>query len=272
MSCSKVTPMPPWSWTHSCSSSEPYCPMNALAALARRSRRRARRPPPPRRPGRLMAWLAWSQRVHVGVPVLERLVGRQRASEGVPVEGPLHGHVEGGLHDADGLGVREHQRDLELALDLGARPRPPSPTTAVAGTRTSSNVTRSKRRVTSTVRMGSIVSPGASAGTSTCVSPAPVRPVTSRWRAWAADSTGRLTPSSTTSSPSARTSRATVPSEAFGAGSAQAPGGHGLSSEQLAEDPGPAVAVVLAEGRRHHVDGHERTRGGVAPEGRRPPG
>ena len=44
-------------------------------------------------------------RLHVGEAVLERLVRRERAAERVAVEGPLDGHVEGGLHRADRLGV-----------------------------------------------------------------------------------------------------------------------------------------------------------------------
>ena len=92
--------------------------------------------------------------------------------------------------------------------------RPPS-----SGTRTSSKETTEKRRVRSTDCMGAMDTPAVPAGTSTCVSPAPVRPVTSRWSALAPDSTGRLTPFRTTSSPSTRASRVTVPSRSSGGGS-----------------------------------------------------
>src|ERR1019366_4358348 len=39
--------------------------------------------------------------LHVGSTVLELLVRRQRSAEGVPVEHPLHGDLEGLFHSAD---------------------------------------------------------------------------------------------------------------------------------------------------------------------------
>ena len=60
--------------------------------------------------------------LHVGEPVLELLVGRQRPAERVPVERPLHGHVEGGLHGADRLGVDDGDRPLRAGARPGHRP------------------------------------------------------------------------------------------------------------------------------------------------------
>ena len=57
-------------------------------------------------------------RLHVGEAVLELLVRRQRPSERVAVEGPLEGHVEGGLHGSDGLRGGHHEGELELSADL----------------------------------------------------------------------------------------------------------------------------------------------------------
>ena len=44
-------------------------------------------------------------RLHVGEPVLERLVRRQRAPERIPVQRPLDGEVEHRFYDADHLGT-----------------------------------------------------------------------------------------------------------------------------------------------------------------------
>ena len=64
--------------------------------------------------------------LQVGEAVLERLVGRQRTAEGVPVERPLNREVQHGVEDADDLGALQHHRDLALALDQrrGLRCRP----------------------------------------------------------------------------------------------------------------------------------------------------
>src|SRR2546430_16740761 len=50
--------------------------------------------------------------------MLQLLVRRQRSPERVTVERPLEGHVEAGLHGADGLGVDEDKGYLELAIHL----------------------------------------------------------------------------------------------------------------------------------------------------------
>ena len=147
--------------------------------------------------------------LHVGEPVLELLVGGQGTTERVAVERPLDGHVEGRLHGPDRLRRTRWRRRDPAAARPARRPSPTSPTTRSSGTRTSSNVTTENRRVRSTECMGDIDTPAVPAGTSTWVSPDPVRPVTSRWSARAADSTGRLTPLSTTSSPSTRMSSET---------------------------------------------------------------
>ena len=52
-------------------------------------------------------------------PMFERLVGRQRATEAVPVQRPCHGEVEDGLQNADHFGALQHLRDLALTVDIG---------------------------------------------------------------------------------------------------------------------------------------------------------
>ena len=134
--------------------------LEQLGAVRRRCR------PSPRSPARrrrrrpaataaaassVMAWLASSQRLHVGEAVLDRLVRGQRAAERVAVERPLDGHVE--RRPAS----RRPTRRWRARGPAGAAARPASaalptsPTTASAGTRTSSKVTTENRRVRSTV-------------------------------------------------------------------------------------------------------------------------
>ena len=124
------------------------------------------------------------------------------------------------------------------------------PTTWETGTRTSRIVTCEKRRVRSTVERGSTDTPGAPAGTRTWDSPSPVRPVTSRWVDWPADSTGRLTPSSTTSSPTTAIVNARSPGRTRGRGSAKhheamtEPSSSPESSSPWAPAPAPLTAAA----------------------------
>ena len=190
-------------------SSAPYSPMNALAALT--SSPASARPSADGRRGRVADGVAGLEpRLHVGEAVLERLVRGERPAERVAVERPLDGHVERasasrrptrrrGSRAPAAAGARRPRRRLPDLADHRARPAP-------ARRR---SVTTENRRVRSTVCIGVDREPGASVGTSTWVSPSPVRPVTSRWLAASADSTGRLTPLSTRSSPSTRTSSST---------------------------------------------------------------
>ena len=174
--------MPPWSCTQSCSSTEPYSPdvrhrhARQLPASARRLGDRRRR-----RVGDGVA--RFQPRLHVGEAMLQRLVRRERAAEGVAVERPLDRHVERALHRADAFGREDHARVLQLPFDVRSRWRRPHRRPRPVGTRTSSKRTSEKRRVRSTDFMGVNVTPGASVGTSTCERPSPVRPVTRRWRA-----------------------------------------------------------------------------------------
>ena len=140
-------------------------------------------------------------RLHVGEAVLQRLVRRQRPAERVAVEGPLDGHVERRLHRADRLGVGEHDGELQLMLDAG---RGAADHADDRGRRHPDVVEGddAKRRVRSTVCIGAIVMPAASPGTSTWVRPPSRAAGDEEVVGSAADSTGRFTPSSTTSSPS----------------------------------------------------------------------
>ena len=88
---------------------------------------------------------------------------------------------------------REQRRDQELPLDLVGR----------ATDLTDDAILRNPYVIESDCREapghvdvlhGVTVTPGASVGTRTCVTPDPARPVTSRWDVWSADSTGRFTP------------------------------------------------------------------------------
>ena len=100
---------------------------------------------------------------------------------------------------------------LELALDLVLGPADPRRPRPKAGSRTSSKVTTENRRVRSTVCIGRHRDAGACpAGTSTWVSPVRVATGDQEMVGPAADSTGRFTPLSTTSSPSVRISKATL--------------------------------------------------------------
>ena len=103
-SCSKVTPIPPWICTQSCTSSAPYSPDERLRRAAElggvglRAGRDGRR----RRVADRVARL--EPRLHVGEAVLQLLVRRERPAERVALERPLDRHVERGLHRADRLG------------------------------------------------------------------------------------------------------------------------------------------------------------------------
>jgi hypothetical protein len=55
---------------------------------------------------------------HVGEPVLEGLIRRQRPPERVAVERPFDGHVEGRLHGTDRFRVEQHDEALELAMHV----------------------------------------------------------------------------------------------------------------------------------------------------------
>ena len=107
---------------------------------------------------------------HVGEPVLQRLVRRQRSAEGVPVERPLDRHVEPGLHRPDRLGVERCTSASWNWRSTSARGRPAVPDHGGGRERTSSNVTWTKRRVRSTVCIGRTETPDVSVGTSTWVS------------------------------------------------------------------------------------------------------
>ena len=97
--------MPPCSWTQSCSE------LGAVLAdvglgRARPARPASGAPAADGRGGGVADRVARLEpRLHVGEAVLERLVRGQRPAERVPVERPLDGHVERGLHGADRLGV-----------------------------------------------------------------------------------------------------------------------------------------------------------------------
>ena len=186
----------------------------ARAARVRRGRRW--RPRPRRRRSPHGSPRARSSCPQTGASALDRT---PRPAERVASECPLDCHVECGLHGADCLRCADRDRNTELPFNL--LDRQPKLADEGSGDREadSSNVTRSKRRVVSSDCIDFTETPGVPWGTSTWVSPDPVRPVTRRYRAQEADSTGRLTPVSTSSSPSRRMSNETEPSWSFGGGS-----------------------------------------------------
>ena len=144
---------------------------------------------------------------------------------------------------------------------------PGSPSTASLGTRTPRKVSSWKRRVRSTECMGRAASPGASAGTTTWVRPSPVRPVTSRWDAVPADSTGRLTPSRTTSGALDPYLESDVSQAVVGVGFAAK---HHEAMDVPASRPArssPCVTVrIVAQRGGDHVGGYQRARRGMATE------
>ena len=152
-SCSKVTPMPPWSCTQSCSE------LGAVVAdvgLRRAdqlgglggARRRPRRPP-----ASLMRVAGLEPHLHVGEAVLERLVGGERPAERVAVERPLDGHVE--ARSAWRRPTRRcamHERRAGAGARPGRRRRRPRRRPRRPGRARRRSVTAAKRRVRSTRR------------------------------------------------------------------------------------------------------------------------
>ena len=118
----------------------------------------------------------------------------------------------------------------------------------------------------SMVCIGRTVTPGVSAGTRTWVDPAPVRPVTSRWLAWAADSTGSLGAVQHEVPTIDPDLEREVVEPVVGPGLEVPPRGDRRTGQQAGEEVGVAVGRQGADGAGDDVGGHQRTRGGVAPE------
>ncbi len=164
--------------------------------------------------------------------------------------------------------LREHDGRAAAGARPARRPRRPRRPRRVAGSRTSSKVTTEKRRVRSSVRSGVIDTPGASRGTSTWVSPSPVRPVTSRCSAWSAASTGSLHAAQHHVGAVDPHVERDVAEAAVGAGSASAPGGdrrRRLSRPSSTSDQAPSSTSLSAAATT--LVGMQRPGRGAAPEG-----
>ena len=93
-----------------------------------------------------------------------------------------------------------------------------------------------------------------------------MRPVTSRWEAAPADSTGRLTPSRTTSAPSTRTSRLMSPRRSSGSGSPKHHDATDVPATRAGQEVGVTTARIGAQRGGDDVGGCQGARCGMAAE------
>ncbi len=100
------------------------------------------------------------------------------------------------------------------ACSISAAASPTGPTTAPAGTTTSSKRTSAKRRTRSRPDIGVTDRPATPAGTRTWLRPPSCSTATSRWSAWAPASTGEQVPESTKPPPSGRPLTGRAPHQA----------------------------------------------------------
>ena len=125
MSCSQVTPMPPWSWTQSWIISVAWSPRYDLAALTTRRASGPSSCTARAAVGDAVAGL--EPHLHVGEAVLERLVRGQGPAEGVAVAQVLERELETRSSTpavsahcstmATGAGARRGGRAADLAHD-----------------------------------------------------------------------------------------------------------------------------------------------------------
>ena len=153
-----MTPMPPWSCTHSWMIS-----VRALAdiGLGRAGELGGIGGALLHGPGGMGgdAVGRFEPQLHIGEPVFERLVRAERTAERVAVAGVLGGHGEHTVDGAVGLVALQHHRGLRTSRSISAAAPSISPTTDVAGTTTSAKVMWLKRRTRSRVVIGVTLTP-----------------------------------------------------------------------------------------------------------------
>ena len=134
------------------------------------------------------------------------------------------------------------------ACSTSAAASPTGPTTASAGTATSSKRTSAKRRTRSRPDIGVTVRPAAPAGTRTWLSAPSCSTATSRWSAWAPASTGEQVPESTKPSPSGRPPTGRAPHQAATRSPASSPGS--TSAFWSGEPTRPSAPATTLTGTR----------------------